>query len=124
MDDPTERVEEIDPEETEADEYALRLLTGYPKLTVENTGAGRSARQLAQEVTRIAEQTRIEPGTLALCYAYTNKDWPTAQKSLQYIYEKPLPVWERVNGIAATQIKWNLMSDETSNFVRAVMGGV
>lgn len=124
MDDPTERVEETDSEETEADEYALRLLTGYPKLAVENTGSGRSARQLAQEVKRIAGQTSIEPGTLALCYAYTNKDWPTAQKSLQYIYQKPLPVWEGVNRIAATQIKWDLMSDETSNFVRAVMGGL
>lgn len=124
MDDPTERVEEVDPEETEADEYALKLLTGHPRLDVENTGAGRGARQLANEVMRVADQTRIEPGTLALCYAYTNKDWATAQKSLQYIYEKPLPVWEGVNKIAAMQLEWDLMSDETSNFVRAVMGGL
>lgn len=122
MDDPTERIEELDTEEIEADEYALRLLTGYPKLEVENIGAGSSARQLAIEVMRVAAQTRIEPGTLALCYAYTNKDWATAQKSLQYIYERPLQIGEQVNRIAAMQIKWDLMNDETSNFVRAVMG--
>lgn len=124
MDDPSERVEEIDPEEIAADQYALNLLTGYPKLEVENTGTGRGARQLANEVMRAAQHSHIEPGTLALCYAYTNKDWATAQKALQYIYDKPLPVWEVVNRIAATQIKWELMSDETSNFARAVMGGL
>lgn len=123
MDDPSERIEETDPEEIGADQYALKLLTGYPKLEVENIGAGRGARQLAAEVMRAGRPNGIEPGTLALCYAYTNKDWATAQKSLQYIYENPAPVWERINKIAATQIQWRLMSDETSNYVRAVMGG-
>jgi len=124
MDDPTERVEETDPEEIAADRYALQLLTGYPTLDVENTGKGRSARQLATEVMRAAQKNAIEPGTLALCYGYTTKDWPTAQKAMHFIYDKPLPVWEGINRIAATQIQWGELSDESSSYVRAVMGGI
>jgi hypothetical protein len=124
MDDPTERVGEADPEEISADRYALTLLTGVPSLDVENIGAGRSARQLAAEVMRLAPQYVIEPGTLALCYGYTTKDWAVAQKAMQFIYDKPVPVWEGVNKIAATQIQWELMSDESSSYVRAVMGGI
>lgn len=123
MDDPAERVEESDPEEIEADRYALMLLTGYPKLDVVNTGAGRSARQLAAEAKRVAQSTAIEPGTIALCYGYTTKDWATPQKAMQFIYDKSAPVWERVNKIAATQIQWEQLSDESSSYVRAVMGG-
>lgn len=124
MDDPAERVEETDPEEIAADRYALELLTGYPKLDVENIGAGRSARQLAAEVMRAAQLNAIEPGTLALCYGYTTKDWATAQKSMQFIYDNPVQVWEGVNKIAATQIQWEQLSDESSSYVRAVMGGM
>lgn len=124
MDDPTERVEETDPEEIAADSYALQLLTGYPKLDVENAGKGRSARQLAAEVMRVAQSSAIEPGTLALCYGYTTKDWATAQKAMQFIYKEPVPVWEGVNKIAATQIQWAEISEESSSYIRAVMGGV
>jgi hypothetical protein len=124
MDDPAERVEETDPEEIAADRYALTLLTGYPRLDVENTGAGRSARQLAAEVIRAAQPNAIEPGTLALCYGYNTKDWATVQKSMQFIYNKSVPVWEGVNKIAASQLQWELMSDESSSYIRAVMGGI
>lgn len=124
MDDPTERIEETDPEEIAADRYALQLLTGYTKLDVENTGKGRSARQLAAEVMRAAPLNAIEPGTLALGYGYTTKDWAVVQKAMQFIYDKPMPVWEGVNRIAATQIRWEEMSDETASYVRAVMGGI
>jgi hypothetical protein len=124
MDDPAERVEENDPEEIAADQYALQLLTGYAQLTVENTGTGRSARQLATEVIRAGQLNAIEPGTLALCYGYTNKDWATANKAIHFIYNQPSPVWENINKIALTQISWDLMSEESSSYLRAVMGGV
>lgn len=124
MDDPAERTEETDPEEIAADQYALQLLTGHPKLEVENIGMGHGARQLAAEVMRAALLNAIEPGTLALCYGYTTKDWATAQKSMQFIYNRPIPVWESVNRIALSQIQWEHISDESSNYIRAVMGGM
>lgn len=124
MDDPAERVEEDDPEEIAADRYALQLLTGYPHLEIENTGAGRSARQLAAEVKRAGPLYAIEPGTLALCYGYSTKDWAVTQKAMRFIYDEPSPVWESINRIASTQIQWEQMSDESASYVRAVIGGL
>ena len=124
MDDPTERVEEEDQEEVSADCYALEILTGYSNLIVENIGEGNGAQQLAAEVRRQGKASSIEPGTLALCYGYTTKNWATANKAMKFIYEKPSPVWSPINKIALSQINWENMSDESMSYIRAVMGGI
>ncbi len=121
---PEERVDENDPEEIAADRFALELLTGNPDTFVENIGIGRSARQLATEVIRVGHAYAIEPGTLALCYGFSSKDWGVANKSMHYIYNQPSPVWEVINKIAIKQLEWEEISDESSAYLRAVVGGI
>lgn len=113
---------ESDPEEREADAFALELLTGRsrPELVVE--GAGRGARQLAREALRVGEIERIEPGTVAMAFGYAEHAWPTAMAALAHIYDQPRNVWEVVNRLAFQQLAWSELHDESQSFIQAVMG--
>lgn len=122
--DPLEATEEWDDEEKAADRYALELLTGNPSPVV-TTEAGRyTAPQLAAHLNAVAEELRIEPGTLALCFGHSTKDWPRAMAAMKLVYRNPIPVWSEVNGIASHEIQWDALSDDTIAYIRAVMGGV
>lgn len=115
--------ESPDVEETEADAYALELLTGIPNPQITISGNGKNARELAQQSIRIGLERRIEPGTLALCYGHATGNWSTSTKALEYIYEGPFDVWRAINKIADEQFHWNSLSDESASFLQAVMGG-
>ncbi len=113
-----------DPEEQQADAFALEVLTGRarPELIVQ--GEGRGARQLADEAARVGRLERIEPGTVALAFGHATKSWPTAMAALSHIYERPLEVWSVINQIALKQLELHELPDESESFVRAVMGGL
>lgn len=111
-----------DPEELEADKYALELLTGDPDFKIEKQGLGRSARELANQALTMGHERRIEPGTIALCYGFATGEWPTAQAALQHIYSQAMPAWEVINRIATQQMNWANLSDENIHFLKAVMG--
>lgn len=110
-----------DKEEGEADEYALELLTGtsHPDIQVNLEAFG--ARQLADAVLNAASTHNIEPGTLALCYAYKTKHWEKAQAALRHIYNERKPVWREVNHIAIKQLRWNQIPEDTSDYLRSIM---
>lgn len=112
-----------DPEEQQADAFAMEVLTGraHPELVVE--GEGRSARRLAAEALRVGQAERIEPGTVALTFGHATAAWPTAMASLAHIYSRPLDVWRIVNRIALQNLELQRLSDEAESYVRAVMGG-
>ncbi|MYM22880.1 ImmA/IrrE family metallo-endopeptidase [Duganella sp. FT135W] len=114
--------QEQDGEELEADKYALELLTGDPEFQIEKQGQGRSARDLAKQVLAAGPEMRIEPGTMALCYGFATGEWPTAQGALGHIYDNAIPAWEVVNKIAMQQMDWTKLSDESTHFLKAVMG--
>lgn len=121
LDDPASAIDS-DQEEDAADKYALSLLTGRPEPIVE-TNVGRfGARQLAAAVKEAGPKNRIEPGTLALCYAYRTANWPKAVASLQYIYTQKKPAWHDINKIAASQIDWPSIPEDLADFLKIVMG--
>jgi len=124
MDDPLLHHHADDPEEKAADEYALELLTGLKDPQFNIQGGGRLAKQLAAESRRVSEENHIEPGTLALCYGYKTTNWGTANKALEYIYERPQPVWENINRVASQQLNWETIQEDNGYFLRAVMGGI
>lgn len=124
MDDPLYKITQGDNEESASDRFALELLTGNAELTIEKIGSGNNARELASRARSLGHELRIEPGTLALCYGYSTKEWATVQAALTYIYSKPLPAWEVTNKIAKSQIQWDRLGDDNSSFISAVMGGV
>jgi hypothetical protein len=122
LDDPGKEPQNGDAEELSADEYALTTLTGSPQPVITVQGDGFGARSLAAAVLEAGPAVRVEPGTLALCFAYQTRDWPTGMASLRHIYQEPKPVWKEVNQIANTQLNWSAVSDDTADYLRIVMG--
>jgi hypothetical protein len=113
-----------DDEESAADAFALELLTGNPRPTVvlaEGSARG-TARELARIAVEAAPELQIEPGVLAQCYGFSTGDWRTATGSLKQIYGTGGPMWETVNGIAATQLDLEEASPENLDFLQAILG--
>ena len=114
--------QELDDEESAADSYALELLTGSPKPDIVITGGGRNAAELAREAQSAGARRQIEPGTLALCAGFVTGDWPLANAALRHVYSKSQPVWAEVNGFAIKEMNLDRLTDESSSYVRAVLG--
>jgi hypothetical protein len=111
-----------DEEESEADGYALKLLTGTPQPNIQVNMESFGARQLADAVLIAAPAHHIEPGTLALCYAYRTKHWEKAQAALRYIYNERKPVWREVNQVATQQLRWQQLPEDSIDYLRSIMG--
>lgn len=112
-----------DPQEDEADAFAISLLTGSANPEITTNIDNFSARSFARAALMAGPQHRVEPGTLALCLAYRLKNWPAAMAALSHIYTSGKPVWQEVNSIANTQIAWHELSDDSAAFVENIMLG-
>lgn len=115
-----------DVEEQAADEFALELLTGDPRPTVlpADSDIRPSSAELARVALQSAADLRIEPGTLALCFGYSTKEWAVANAALQRIYQSPRPVWQEINRVALTQLSLVDASSDSAAFLGAVLGGI
>jgi hypothetical protein len=112
-----------DPEEQAADEFALELLTGSPRLQVLPINDVRStARELGRVALGSADGLHIEPGVLAQCFGYSTGNWRVATASLKYIYTAPSPVWTLVNRVSRTQLSLDRISSDAAEFLEAVLG--
>jgi hypothetical protein len=112
-----------DPEEADADRYALELLTGDPRPTVLNMEGRASARALANAALKSGEGLGIEPGTLALCFGYSTGKWDVANGAMRHIYASPKPVWHEVNKIAVGQMSLESVPDDARSYLTSVLGG-
>ncbi len=112
-----------DEEEKAADRYALELLTGMPTPVFLPSGTGYNAPSIAHAVLQGAPALRIEPGIMALCFGYSTGSWQQSFAALSMVYSRPRPVWKEINGIAASQLDWSALNDDTANYLKAVLGG-
>lgn len=112
-----------DAEEAAADAFALSLLTGQadPRVVALK---GHSAKELARVALEVAPSLGIEPGTLALCFGYATQEWATSNAAMPYIYENRKPVWREINELAQTQLDLSRVGDDSSDYLRAVLGGI
>ena len=124
MTDVVESSEKNDPEEVDADKFALELLTGSSEPSIVTVGESNSAKQLAKEVIRAGHERQIEPGTLALCYGHSTQKWALANKALRFIYDSPQEAWVPINTMAKDQLLWGNISDDVSSYIHAVLGGI
>lgn len=122
--DPLTAIDEWDDEEKEADQYALQLLTDRSSPTVQTNAEKYTAKQLAAHLMSAAKELQIEPGTLALCFGHSTQDWARAMKAMKLVYQKPIPVWSQVNGIADRELRWDTISEDNQAYLHAVMGGM
>lgn len=120
--DPT--VTDDDAEENIADAFALELLTGRSRPIVLPQQDRYGAQELARVARDAAADLGIEPGTLALCFGFSTKDWATANAAIRQIYSEPRPVWLEVNQIAASQLALDLIPDDARSYLNAVLGAV
>ena len=112
-----------DEDEIAADNFAIELLTGSSKYTVESDVRQHNATALATAALLSADALHVEPGTLALCFGHTTGEWQKANAAMKMIYNERRPVWNEVNGIAQSQLQWPDMSEDFAYFIQAVMGG-
>jgi Zn-dependent peptidase ImmA (M78 family) len=87
---PTEDAEErIDAEEKEADDFAVELLNGTktPFYFSSNIILN-STYDLVNHIRRLSKQLNIEPGIIALNYAYKNKNYAFAESALNNLAPK------------------------------------
>lgn len=122
MDDDEDR-ETVDPQEEQADEYAITLLTGTPDPQITTSTESYNAPMLANAALDAGQRHRIEPGSLALCLAHRTDRWPVAMASLRYIYTTSKPVWQEVNMIARNQLNFDALTEESAEFLQNVMFG-
>jgi len=71
-------------DEAEANDYAVRLLTGRPDLGLNSTRS-MSIPQLATAVTTFGKSYNVAPGVAALNYGFTTGKWPLANAALSQL---------------------------------------
>ena len=111
-----------DDEEVAADKYALELLSGSPEPAVELAGARPNATRLADAALERAQELQIEPGTIAMLFGYSTRDWTVANGALKIIYSEEKPVWREVNRVARRELQLDRLPDDSADFVAAVIG--
>ncbi len=112
-----------DQQESEADRFALTLLTGSPEPDIQTNLDRFNAPTLAAAVLGAADRHAVEPGTLALCLGYRRNAWPVAMSALKFIYTEKKAAWREVNGIADGELDWDSIGDEAAHYLRNVMIG-
>lgn len=110
-----------DAEEREADEFALTLLTGSSAPVILTNAERYNAPTLATAVLGAASEYRIEPGTLALCVGYRDKNWPVVMSSFSFIYREKTQVWKFINYVARTQINWSSTREDEDDFLKKLL---
>lgn len=115
--------EPSDGEEEAADAFALELLTGEPSPIVMKApeSAQPTATGLAKVASERGPELGIEPGTLALCYGFTTKEWAVANGALGVLYRDGSPVWEQINHLAMNQMDTEMLPDDSRTFLGAVL---
>lgn len=111
-----------DDEETAADRYALEILTGRAEPVIESNRNARSSTQLAYSVKTASRTERIEPGTLALCYAYETGEWELAQGALKILYQRKRAIWGAINSTARQMLNWENLPRDNAEFLNSVLG--
>jgi hypothetical protein len=113
-----------DPEEIEADRFALQVLTGRVDPRVLPTSGAYNAPALANAVLHSGPDVHIEPGTLALCFGYSTGNWAVVNSAMRFIYSSAKPVWAEVNRLAMRELSTEQVPSDSRPYLNSVLGGV
>lgn len=120
LDDPAQDHDD-DPQEREADDFALQLLAGSSSLDIEADRTDFNAPTLAKAVLDAAGQYRVEPGMLALALAYRDGSWARSMSALKFIYGQPSSVAVLVNRLARSNLNWGALPDESADYIERIL---
>lgn len=110
-----------DDEEIAADRYALELLMGTAEPDIRINLDTFNQAELAEVVMREGPRYGIEPGTLALAVAHQRDAWPVAMAAMRIIYGKPQPIWRAINELAAHQLNFERLDDDSGEFLARIL---
>jgi len=112
---------EDDPDELQADEFALELLTGTRSFNVFGPALRGTARELSRVAVETGRELRVDPGLLILCYARSSGRWPVASAALRSLPDHRVDVAKQINRALRTQIDASQISTEDSEYLHAVV---
>lgn len=111
--------EQDDEEEKEANEFAIELLTGSktPKFNIPHITT--SAFKLFNTVKSISSRTKVDPGVIALSFAYETNKWVLASQALNIIDPKADAV-TKIRTKMKQYLNFEKTSEENADFLQRV----
>lgn len=116
------RIEDKDDEETQANELALRLLTGMATPQISANTESYTASQLARASMKAAVEAQVDPGVLALCLGHTTRKWAQSYGALKILYSGGRDVGGEINQIATSQFDWQAISYANREYLARAIG--
>ncbi|TFZ02986.1 ImmA/IrrE family metallo-endopeptidase [Ramlibacter henchirensis] len=111
-----------DPQETEADEFALQLLGGKEvELEVATWPSNASPVELAVKGREAAARFRIEAGHFVLRNAFLSKRWPEAMMALRFLSEDVNPEATLIGHLQA-HLRMDLIAEDLQELVARITG--
>lgn len=114
-----------DPEEQEANEYAIQLLTGDARTRVVAGDTWLNASALASRSLALGRERAIDPGHLVLNYAHSmmgnshsrnGNFWPVANAALKKLPD-PIDAVAMIRDRLSANLDWSKLPDEAASFV-------
>lgn len=122
-DDPLSAPDREDPDEVAADRYALEVLTGEPEPRVLTEASRFTAASLAKSAMASANELKIDPGTLVLCFGHNTGHWDKVTAALGRLYPRDEPVGVAVNRYAMGQVEASdMISEDNKEYLGAALG--
>lgn len=113
------RTEDTDSEEQAANQFAIELLTGNPQ-THPQESILHTASSLAKRASLVGEQRHVDPGVLALNYAWAKNDWKTGNAALK-ILEDGTDAISLMKRYAEPQLNWDCLAEEEQELLRRLL---
>jgi hypothetical protein len=111
-----------EPEEDEANRFALELLTGRPSPIITSTTDTYNATELASAATLTGANEAIDPGTIALCDGFRTGDWARSIRACQLIQGEAADIAGEANGYALRQLDLDLLGEDGRSYLERVLG--
>jgi Zn-dependent peptidase ImmA (M78 family) len=121
--DETVNQNEPDSEETQADEYAIEVLTGKPKHAFNLSGRWLKADKFAAVALDFGKRNQVDPGHVVLNCAHTmgGEFWKVANAALKLINSHANAV-EVVGERLAENLDWESLPEDSSEFLMRITG--
>lgn len=118
-----EHIEEAstDSEESEANAFALDLLTGSPERRFVAAGRWPNARALVESAREVGQRQMIDPGHVVLNYAHSMGPsfFPVGNAALQML-EPHADAVSLIRAVMAEHLDWSLLPEDSSEFLMRV----
>src|SRR2546425_164592 len=117
--------EKVDPqskdkEEQEANRFAIELLTGNPDMRF-TADVWLTAEQLAEAAKSVARRVKVDPGVIALNYAWQKQFFSVANAALKRI-EPPGSAIDEINNQMRRGLRWDDIPETNREYIEKVTG--